>query len=448
MAQWQSYPDFAHLFDALLQANGISAETFARQYTEATGKYSSSVRVFNIQSCHSQPVYEFVEDIADHGLLSLDPNRLGAASDTRSAGDYRLALFTTAGFIEVTPASIAQWNEDIIAGWQRRLNETSTGPKLNWRELMHKLLDFHTQGGRCRYEDIANTATSEGGTDCPLLNGQRLNKLITGNGVATQLERLALGGAVGLTANQIQLVESAIDDGTLALGQRLSPSSFSSMLQGILDHLRANGISQKELALRSIRAGYSEPDFCRSNLSAWKYGRTKPTFSAMRGLICGLERCHPLVTQEEIVELVSAAGFTRPELAATTHNIVSSITAATRLKPLLAALRNAADLDVPMSAVTDGTISFEFDLKQWENDGGANSPSPVQLSDLLTTYNHILRTKGHQELDAEEISKIAEVARRDREDGMKKGFIHRALETRPSVPCRAITPDFDGGQKR
>jgi hypothetical protein len=447
MAKWQSYPDFAHLFDALLQANGISVNKFADIYRQATGKYSTTARMESIQEGRTQPSYELVTDIADHALLSLDPTRLRPVGESGRGIDYRIALFSAAGLIEVTPSTISQWNQDVMAGWQRRLAEPAR-QKPNWKELMYKLVDFHLQGGRWTIDNLADAANAEITSGSFLLNAQRVNDLLTGGAVATDTERIALARAVGLSPEHIHQIQTAVEDGTLPLRRRLHTSTFSTLLNDFLERLHSNHISVRELARRSVPVGQTEPTVHHATISGWKRGRGNPTLSPLRGLVCGLERCQRLVTPSEISELVSAAGFTQEDLVATTHDIVNAIGDTTRLKPLLVKIRNAADLDVPTSILSDEGDGLAVLVKDWENERNANSPSPSQARELLGRYNRVLRDKGEQELDSQEIEKIMTVANRDRQEGLEKGFLNRAQQHRPRVARRAITPDFDDGPNR
>jgi hypothetical protein len=129
--------------------------------------------------------------------------------------------------------------------------------------------------------------------------------------------------------------------------------------------------------------------------------------------VSGLERCRDgenrrLVTDEEIRQLVSAAGFSLADLAATTHDVVGRIDVTTRTKPLLRALRNAADLNVPATALNNGdggngSVNFAVMVPQWENEAKPVSPTPSQVLDLLACYNELLQARGQVELTAEEM---------------------------------------------
>jgi hypothetical protein len=101
-----------------------------------------------------------------------------------------------------------------------------------------------------------------------------------------------------------------------------SPTRFSAQLSEILGRLRVAGITQLQLVTRTIPLGHSEPEFSNTALSLWKHGRANPTLTNLRALVTTLERCRygvnrPLVTADEIRQLVTAAGFTLDDLAAT-----------------------------------------------------------------------------------------------------------------------------------
>lgn len=455
MDAWQSSPDFAHLFSALLTANDITHRAFAQSYSQATGHPLSETRVSDIAHGNLQPTYAFVSGIADHALLSLGPEGI------RPGGQYRTALFAAAGLIEVTPDSIKQWNEEVLANWQRQRTLSPARPPLPWRELMGKLLSFHCQGGRLSQRDIAAAMNALPDLHCQVTIQRCRDILSVAGTVATYAERLALERVAGLDPSQINRIEAAVEDGSLHLGQRPQASSFAALLDDVLGRLRAAGVSQRQLSLRTAPPGQSDPDVSPECLSQWKQGKTRPTLASLRALVHGLERCHdranrPLVTADEIRNLVSAAGFTREDLAATTHDLVARINGATRLKPLLAALRNAADINIPMSAIdsdiargnSDTEVRLAHLLQQWESEGRPSIPNPGQVRDILTRYNRLLLAAGKTELAEEEMQKVLEVAQRDRQAGQQHGFLNRLREHHPPTPRRTIRPNLDDGHSR
>jgi hypothetical protein len=144
-------------------------------------------------------------------------------------------------------------------------------------------------------------------------------------------------------------------------------------------------------------------------------------------------------------------------MTATTHDIVARIDGATRLKPLLMALRHAVDINAARSVVRDipaeGDLSEEqagrrAQLEAWERDGTSASPTPSQVRDILTRYNNLLQEKGLQELIPAEIDRILQVAQRDREDGMERGFQKRAHQHSPPSPRTKLRPDLEDGPGR
>ncbi|MBI1314931.1 hypothetical protein GC176_26865 [bacterium] len=401
-----------------------------------------------------RPPYQFVADIANHALFSLDRERL------QPGGDHRIALFTAAGLIEVTPDSIKHWNEEVMARWERQAHEALPQSRLTWRELINKLLSFHRQGGRWTYADIAEAANTWPGSDCQS-DAHRIKDLLSSRGIPTRVEQLALERIAGLDGLQMNRIDIAIENGSLPLGRQSHRSYFSSQLADILGRLRVAGISQAQLVMRSIPLGQTEPALNEASLSMSKNGITCPTQSTMRGLVNALQRCHdranrPLVTADELQQLVTATGFTFDDLAATTHDIVARINSTTRLKPLLSALRNATDLDVPMSAVdsdmarggADEDARMAHLLRCWEWDGAPNVPTLTQVHQLLARYNRLLQDKGKAQLSRVEIERVVEVAERDREEGRQRGFVRRAQEHHSPTSRRTIAPDFDGGPTR
>ncbi len=454
MANWRSQPDFAHLFDVLLKANGFSDETFVSHYVQATNSDISRTTTKELRKGFRQPTYQFVADLADHALLLLDPERLRPGRAGSPAGDQRIALFAAAGLIEVTPESIGEWNQEVLARWQRRCRGGLGHERPTWQELMLKLLVFQTQGGRMHVPYVADAISSQPGSN-HLFDHERLTTLLYSRGVPSREERLGLARFVGLDAAQIDLIERAVDDGTLSLQRRTTHSAFSGLLGEFLERLSAGGISQRQLSLCCKPPGAVESQLAQPTMSAWKLGTSMPTLSSLRALAHGLERCRPAVaiTPEEIGSLVSAAGFSPEDLSATTHDVVARIDGSTRLKPLLAALRNAVDLDVPMSAVVGlggqgAAVRSGVQLQEWENESLEGSPSLAQVADLLSRFNRLLQDKGREELSAEEVQRVMEVAQRHRQNGLAHGFQKRAHEHRPRTPRRTITPDFDTGPSR
>jgi hypothetical protein len=432
MDAWQSYPDFAHLFDALLDANNISAPAFAQQYSQITSAHLRGSELNRSRRGQVRASYPLVASIADHAMLSFNPERM------RPGGDHRIALFAAAGLIEVTPDSIKQWNEEVLARLQRQRDQTAAGSRIIWKELMGKLLSFHCQGGRWSRRDIANAANGLPGSTCTASSERIKGILSDPSAVPTCAERLPLEKVASLDAAQINAIETAVEDRSLPLVPDPSPIRFSAQLNEILGRLGTAGITQRQLVLRTIPFGQSEPEFSNSALSLWKHGKANPTLTNLRALVTTLERCHyranrPLVTADEIRQLVTAAGFSLDDLSATTHDIVARINETTRLKPLLSTLRNAAYLNVPMSAIDSDTVRCQAGngvrmgdlLNIWEWDGSPYSPTPEQLGELLARYNRLLRDAGHLELNAKEMQEVLGVAQRDREDGQQRGFCKR-----------------------
>jgi hypothetical protein len=96
----RSYPDFAHLFNALMLANSnMETKAFAQWYTEATGMHMGDVAVGNIRRGLVTPTYQFIADILDHNLLSFDRERIRPATQDHPAGNHRIALFAAAGLM-------------------------------------------------------------------------------------------------------------------------------------------------------------------------------------------------------------------------------------------------------------------------------------------------------------------------------------------------------------
>jgi len=447
---WQSYPDFAHFLNALLDANGLTTRSFAEQYTEATGR---SIDMSMLRVGRLRPSYQFIEDVADHGLLSL-------SDASRSGSDQRAALFAVAGLIEVTPESTRQWNHDVLADWQRRREQRPSSSQPTWGELMHKLLDFQTQGWRWRYDEIAAAANTTK-TGC-MLNVGRASDLILGRSIPTQAERTALAHVAGLTPAQCAAIESAVEDKTLPLRRKPMRSAFSTLFTEILAKIAAYGITQQQLAQRAVSYCGNEPVLSTATISMWKNGKNKPTLASLRSLICTLEECQdqlcrPIVSPEEIQQLMSAAGFSADDLTATTHDIIARIDETTRLKPLLSALRNAADLSVPPSAVdraeaqpdrTIGSHRLVSRVNKWESSCAPEIPKPEQLRGLLERYNRLLQANGQAQLSDAEIQKVVQVSQREHPSSLSVEGQRVTLKHMPLASRRPITPDLDDSRSR
>ena len=124
----------------------------------------------------------------------------------------------------------------------------------------------------------------------------------------------------------------------------------------------------------------------------------------------------PVFAAPDVAALIRSAGFTPEDLNATSHNLIAGIDDRTRIKPLLAALRNAADIAVAVPAipVAPGKPS-RASIHLWEAEGkGGNYPTGGQVRDLLGLYNEILATRGLAILTPDEIDQVVAIAERDR----------------------------------
>lgn len=325
---------------------------------------------------------------------------------------------------------------------------------------MSKLLAFHSQGGRRTHQDFANAANALS-APAVVLQEERISHLLAGRNPPSAEERHALERVAGLNTEQMNLIETAVEAGNLSLTRTPPRSAFSWQFADLLDRLRSSGISQRQLLRYTVAPGETVPQLSESSLSAWKVGRTNPTQAFLRILVDALERCHDrrghrLVSPDEVRSLVESAGFTEFDMMATSHDIVARIDASSRLKPLLSALRNAADVNAPRTVVPGAPAESDqhgqpfgrASLAAWERDASAQSPTPSQVHDLLARYNDLLREKDQAELSTEEIERVIGVARRDREDGLHRGFARRVQESHPTTGRRIITPDIDDPPSR
>jgi transcriptional regulator with XRE-family HTH domain len=273
---------------------------------------------------------------------------------------------------------------------------------------------------------------------------------------------MALTHAAGLTQAQCAAIESAVEDNTLPLRRKPVRSVFSSLFAEILEKIATYGITQQQLAQRAVSYCGNEPALSTATISMWKNGKNKPTLASLRSLICTLEECHdqlyrPIVSPEEIQQLMSAAGFSADDLTATTHDIIARIDETTRLKPLLSELRNAADLSVPPSAVdraeaqpdhTIGTHRLVSRVNKWESSYAPEIPKPEQLRGLLERYNRLLQANGQAQLSNAEITKVVAVAEREHPASLSASGRRVTLKHTPLATRRPITPDLDDSRSR
>ena len=125
MSKWndqKKYETFGQFFNDLLKANdNMSARELALALTKKLPRKYGHSTPQNLRDGTAQPTYQFIIDLLDTNVLNLDPHRIQPARDGRPAGDQRIALFTKAELIEVTPESIQEFNLDVMAGVQDHL---------------------------------------------------------------------------------------------------------------------------------------------------------------------------------------------------------------------------------------------------------------------------------------------------------------------------------------
>ena len=457
MDHWRSYHSFAPLLDALMDANGLGNPTLARQLTRQMGRTLSKSSVRQFRCGEREPSYSFIEDLLATNVLKLDSHRIRPAVGEQPAGNHRLALFSAAGLIEVTPASIRQWNQEVLSGFRRRIVSDSARPPLRWGDLMTKLLSFHMQGGRRSYDDIANGCNVENtavhlDSDCAT---PRLLQLLRNARTPSEGERRVLYHYAGLEEVQIAAIEDGIATGTIPLGFTRRRTAFAAALASILDKLRSHKIPLAELAHRSVRLHVPGGDaILQTNLSAWRHGREQPTLAKLRSLTAvlrqlGHEDSSGPVTPAEIDSLLAAGGFRPEQLTDTTHDIIARIDEQTLIKPLLRALQLAIDTSRPMEEVHQRgaelghTMPSVDMLRKWEESGLA-FPTGEQVRNLLQIHNHMIRQNGFPSLSEEEIAKVVAVAERDHVRWQALSHTEKLAERRPHPRRQPPSAFFDG----
>ena len=129
MSRWRSYPNFAALLSALMEANGMSAAELSRQLRHDSGLAVSAVTVWQYRHGEIEPSYAFIQRLLACNPLHLDSDRIRLPEGEQPTGDLRFPFFAAAGLIEVTPDSISEWNREVMA-CHRRLVETNATPAL------------------------------------------------------------------------------------------------------------------------------------------------------------------------------------------------------------------------------------------------------------------------------------------------------------------------------
>ena len=165
MDRWFSYPSFSSLFDALMAANSLSAATLGKRLTNERGQHTHDFNIRYYRRGDVAPPYSFLEALLATNALNLDPGRIQPAAGENPPGDQRVALFTAAGLIEVTPASIHHWNQEVLANFKRILEREPRILRPAWGDLMTKLLSFHLQGGRLSHSQLASHVRATYGED-------------------------------------------------------------------------------------------------------------------------------------------------------------------------------------------------------------------------------------------------------------------------------------------
>src|SRR5579864_3092634 len=459
MDNWQSYPTFASLMDALLKANhNMFTTELAERYLEAIGpvpKPSTLMKTLQeVRGGRWAPTYSVVENLVRHNLLNLDPQKLHSDSGHAAAGPHRIAMFSSAGFIEVTPQSIRVWNRDVLASFAHATQDRPMNERPTWKDLMRKLLAFHTQGGRLTWDDIASNARNMAG-DSTLLPDARLRSLLCSKHIPTRQERLALAAALHLDDEQAAFIEHGIESGQISVHKHAETSPFSKRLNKILIVLRANGITTTQLALQT-RCPAHGLGIDQSVISTWRSGNARPSLANLRALVTGLRRCERegggrLISDADIHSLIDASDFTSEQLMRTSHEVVADISADTSIKPLLAALRNSIDVSVTLDDIpvfAKGERLTGRMISVWESETMARYPTGPQVRALLRAYNKVIRNNNGTILGDDEIDRVVEVAERERFRWKSIPASERILAEQTKRHHLPPSPSFDDGPAR
>jgi hypothetical protein len=447
MNKWQSYHTFADLFDALLIANdNMETKRFARLYTERTGNMLGATSALEYRHGTRLPTYHVIADIINYNLLSLNPSTILPRTQSQPAGCHRVALFTAAGLIEVSPETVQEWNTEVIARHARLLQSERHGPLPTWRAIMQKLISFHTQGERVAQETFDQELRSDPASS--KYAARRISALLAGHAIPGELERLALAKLVMLTDDQVRYIEQGIEAGTIPIDNPVRLDAFAALLTDTLSRLRDRGICGEQLIRESALPGHNGPELTRATLSFWKNGKSSPTLHPFRGLVRALRRYLPGC---EIDALIAASGFTLFDVEATTHDVISRADGATHIKTLLAEIRNASDLSVPLTAIDDvgnGSAPRPVSLPRgitincWERFDTPAYPTGEQVRELLERYSIIMRQKDARPLSTGEIEKVIALAEHQRTHWMALSPAEKLRATSSATTRNPPSPSF------
>ncbi len=406
IGQWNDYQDFAGLFNSLMGCNQLTNRDLERQLASALGRKSYSyVSLGGYRNGAQQPPYRFIED-----LLSAQPNPLHL--DTQA---HRIPLFTKAGLVEVTPETIAVFNCDVLMRAQQRLEKN----EVTWSQVVHKLLDFHMQGGRRSFPDIAGELAHQAPES--QLPAPLLTNIVNGRSNAAPAQRQAIYSYLGLDKQQAVMLDGyygreRLMTACVAPKDEGRRSPFNAKLDEILTKLSAQKISSVQIAERSRDPASGVLRIHRPYLTQWRNTIT-PTLFNMRVLIEVLNAYAKegiACTEMDVQELVELSPYTQQQLNNTSHDVIANIRRGTPIKDVLKAIRNASDIgmsvddifriDIP-SAQPAVRITAN-DVERWENKEAA-TPNETQVRELLRRYNFVLALKGNPTLHDSQIDRVA-----------------------------------------
>jgi hypothetical protein len=457
MDRWSSYPSFAALFDDLLAANGVSLKEFARDLADYSRVKRSGHNVREFRVGEREPPYDFIEEVLATNLLHFDPQRIQPEQGDQPSGAQRIALFAAAGIVEVTPASVREWNREVLAGHSRFVEEQPDAPRPRWGDIMTKLLSFHLQGGRRTIRHVADEIRAYE-PDNITLSAERITTVLRNSRAANDKERAALYRYVQLDDNQIETIESGISTGRIPLGDTHRTTPLTEALNSVLDKLATQGVSMNQLAKFSQTLSVPGSSAVRQpDLSAWRLGRSGLTLQKLRSLTATLRHFGPgrlrnPVTSEEIDCLVRASGFQVGQLTDTAHDIVAKIDDRTHITSLLQSIREAVDVATAvedicaLGAQRGYNVPAEALLKVWERPDNTY-PTGRQVRGLLEWYNQLIAENGYQPLSQDEVSRVVEVAERDYARWQRKSHAEKIAERNSTSRRRPPSASFDAPER-
>ncbi len=390
----QRFPTFAPMFDALLKANdNMSARDFSIQLSRMSGRAYGHAAIQCLRDGTGQPTYQFAKDVIETNILNLDPQRIQPLNGM-PMGDQRIAFFTKAELIEVTPETMQAFNADVMASVKRHIDR---GNRPHWSDIIRKLVEFRTQGERDSVVDIQRRL--QAGSDAELFPTKDMLPNILGkNACASKDQRDALYREVGLSRDDAAYLNDMLAKKNIS--EEIlpgNPTRFSTQLDDILSRL-VGFASLQDLQRASVDLVTNRPRILGSQLSLLRQGKgPNATRAKLRAMLDVLEPWageHRPLQAQELDTLAANAGFTRTQLAFSPRDLITKADEATTdIHALLSDIRYTREVGLTLDQAADRGrmtalgVSLSADqINSWET-AIKTCPTREQVSELLGRYN-------------------------------------------------------------